>query len=76
MIDVPETEKPEKIDEPLSSASNSLFEQMPPVDQMADKVNASLDEMGEQLKKFSDHFGKQLNDMADELLGNSDRKDK
>ena len=76
VIDVPETEKPEKIDEPLSSAINSLFEQMPPVDQMADKVNASLDEMGEQLKKFSDHFGKQLNDMADELLGNSDRKDK
>ena len=48
---------------------------MPPVDQLADKVNASLDEMGEQLKKFSDHFGKQLNDMADELLGNSDHKD-
>ena len=76
VIDVPETEKPEKIDEPLSNAINSLFEQMPPVDQLADKVNASLDEMGEQLKKFSDHFGKQLNDMADELLGNSDRKDK
>ena len=76
VIDVPETEKSEKIDEPLSNAINSLFEQMPPVDQMADKVNASLDEMGEQLKKFSDHFGKQLNDMADELLGNSDRKDK
>lgn len=76
VIDVPETEKPEKIDEPLSNAINSLFEQMPPVDQLADKVNASLDEMGEQLKKFSDDFGKQLSDMADELLGNSDRKDK
>ena len=75
VIDVPETEKPEKIDEPLSNAINSLFEQMPPVDQLADKVNASLGEMGEQLKKFSDHFGKQLNDMADELLGNSDHKD-
>ena len=74
-IEVPESDKPEKVDEPLSSAINSLFEQMPPVDQLADKVNASLDEMGEQLKKFSDHFGKQLNDMADELLGNSDHKD-
>ena len=76
VIDIPETEKAEKIDEPLSNAINSLFEQMPPVDQLAEKVNASLDEMGEQLKKFSDDFGKQLNDMADELLGNSDRKDK
>ena len=74
-IEVPESDKPEKVDEPLSSAINSLFEQMPPVDQLADKVNASLDEMGEKLKKFSDHFGKQLNDMADELLGNSDHKD-
>lgn len=75
VIEVPESEKPEKVNEPLSSAINSLFEQMPPVDQLADKVNASLDEMGEQLKKFSDNFGKQLNDMADELLGNSDHKD-
>ena len=75
VIEVPETEKPEKVSEPLSSAINSLFEQMPPVDQLADKVNASLDEMGEQLKKFSDTFGKQLNDMTDELLGRNDRRD-
>ena len=75
VIEVPETEKPEKPNDPLSSAINSLFEQMPPADQLADKVNASLDEMGEQLKKFSDSFGKQLNDMTDELFGNNDRKD-
>ena len=75
VIEIPETEKPEKVNEPLSSAINSLFEQMPPVDQLADKVNASLDEMGEQLKKFSDTFGKQLNDMTDELLGKNDHKD-
>ncbi len=75
VIEVPETEKPEKSNDPLSSAINSLFEQMPPADQLADKVNASLDEMGEQLKKFSDSFGKQLNDMTDELFGNNDRED-
>ena len=75
VIEIPETEKPEKVNEPLSSAINSLFEQIPPVDQLADKVNASLDEMGEQLKKFSDTFGKQLNDMTDELLGKNDHRD-
>ncbi len=74
-IEIPEREKPEKTNEPLSSAINSLFEQMPPVDQLADKVNASLDEMGEQLKKFSDTFGKQLNDMTNDLLGKNDHRD-
>lgn len=54
---------------PLSSAINALFDQIPQVDQMADKVNASLNEMGEQLKQFSADLGKQIADMADELMG-------
>ena len=51
-IPVIEVEEPEKEDEsmpdcPLSSAINDLFEKMPPVDKMVDKVNSSLDELNE-----------------------------
>ena len=41
---------------PLSSAINDLFENMPPVDKMVDKVNTSLDELGDSLRKFSGEF--------------------
>jgi len=79
-IPVISVEEPEKADEgdfadcPLSSAINDLFEQMPPVDKMMDKVNSSLDELGENLKKFSDEFDKQLNDFSDQMMG-ADNKD-
>ena len=59
---------------PLSSAINDLFEKMPPVNKMMDKVNSSLDELGDNLMKFSGEFDKNLNDFADQLMGN-DKKD-
>lgn len=59
---------------PMSAAINDLFEQMPPVDKMMDKVNSSLDELGENLKKFSDEFDRQLNDFSDQMMG-CDKKD-
>lgn len=59
---------------PMSAAINDLFEQMPPVDKMMDKVNSSLDELGENLKKFSDEFDKQLNDFSDQMMG-TEKKD-
>ena len=52
-IEVPEKGTSEQNDSPLSSAINALFDDIPQVDKMAEKVNSSLDEMGEQLKKFS-----------------------
>ena len=74
-------EEPEKKDDgrdfadcPMSAAINDLFEQMPPVDKMMDKVNSSLDELGENLKKFSDEFDRQLNDFSDQMMG-CDKKD-
>ena len=54
---------------PLSSAINDLFENMPQVDKMMDKVNSSLDELGENLLKFSGEFGKQLDDFTDKMMG-------
>ena len=61
-IPVIEVEKPDEKEDtgfedcPLSSAINDLFEQMPPVDKMMDKVNNSLDELGDSLRKFSGEF--------------------
>ena len=60
---------------PLSSAINDLFENMPPVDKMVDKVNSSLDELGDSLRKFSGEFDKQLNEFADQMMGKDDKKD-
>ena len=79
--DVPviEVEKPEDKEDtgfedcPLSSAINDLYEQMPPVDKMMDKVNNSLDELGDSLRKFSGEFDKQLNDFADQMMGKDDQ---
>ena len=73
-IPVIEVEEPEKEDEsmpecPLSSAINDLFEKMPPVDKMVDKVNNSLDELNDNLRKFSGEFDKQLSDFADQMMG-------
>ena len=56
VIEVEKTEDSEEntfADCPLSSAINDLFEKMPPVDKMMDKVNSSLDELGDNLKKFT-----------------------
>ena len=55
---------------PLSSAINDLFEKMPPVDKMMDKVNSSLDDLGENLRKFSGEFDKQLNEFAEQMMKN------
>ena len=73
-----EEEKPEQPDAgscPLSSAINDLFENMPPVDKMVDKVNSSLDDLGDSLRKFSGEFDKQLNEFSDQMMGKDDRKD-
>lgn len=58
---------------PLSSAINDLFDSIPSVDKIADKVNSSLDELDESLRKFSGNFDKQLNEFADKMMGNSDK---
>ena len=59
---------------PLSSSINDLFEKIPPMEKMMDKVNSSLDELGDNLMKFSGEFDKNLNDFADQMMGN-DKKD-
>lgn len=69
-----EKEDDEFADCPLSSAISDLFEKMPPVDKMMDKVNSSLDELGDNLRKFSGEFDKQLNEFADQMMG-EDKKD-
>lgn len=57
---------------PLSSAINDLFEELPPVDKMVDKVNSSLDELGSNLRRFSGEFGKQLDEFADQISGKNE----
>lgn len=74
VIEVEEDEEEEEKNDgeaecPLSSAINDLFENMPQVDKMMDKVNTSLDELGENLLKFSGEFGKQLDDFTDRMMG-------
>ena len=80
-IPVIEVEEPEKDDEdmpdcPLSSAINDLFEKMPPVDKMVDKVNSSLDELNDNLRRFSGEFDKQLSDFADQMMGKDNPEQK
>ena len=57
----------------ISDAIDDLFDQVPSVDSMAEKMNDALDQMGSNLKKFSDEMDKQLNDLSDQLTG-SDQK--
>ena len=57
----------------ISDAIDDLFDQVPSVDSMAEKMNDALDQMGSNLKKFSDEMDKQLNDLNDQLTG-SDQK--
>ena len=64
--DVPEEDATEC---PLSSAINDLFEKMPPVTKMVDKVNSSLDELGDSLRKFTGQFDQELNDFSDRMMG-------
>ena len=76
VIKVDEAEEDEEslfADCPMSSAINDLFEQMPPVDKMMDKVNSSLDELGENLRKFSGDFDRQLNEFTDQMMGKDDK---
>ena len=61
------------VNNPLSSAINDLFENLPPVDKMVDKVNSSLDDLGDSLRKFSGEFDKQLNDFADQMMGKNNQ---
>ena len=75
VIEVEKTEDSEEntfADCPLSSAINDLFEKMPPVDKMMDKVNSSLDELGDNLKKFNDDFGKELDEFTDRMMNKND----
>lgn len=71
VIEIGEEEK-EVEDCPLSSAINDLFEKMPPVDKMMDKVNNSLDDLGENLRRFSSDFDRQLNEFSDQMMGKDD----
>ena len=68
VMEIPEVKKETKEDScPLSSAINDLFENMPPVDKMAERVNQSLDELGENLRKFSGEFDKELGRFTEQL---------
>ncbi len=77
VIEVGTTEKADQQEEysPLSSAINDLFEQMPPVDKMAEKVNTSLDELGENLRKFSGELSKGIDQIAEQLTEDDGKKD-
>jgi hypothetical protein len=78
VIEIEEEAEKEKVGEcPLSSAINDLFENMPPVDKMVDKVNSSLDDLGENLRKFSSDFDKKLKDFSDQMMekDDSDKKE-
>lgn len=70
----PEQKPADKSVSPLSSAINALFDDIPPVDKMADKVNSSLDEMGEQIRKFSSELSRQITDFADGLVGKNNKE--
>lgn len=73
VIEIEEEAEKDKVGEcPLSSAINDLFENMPPVDKMVDKVNSSLDDLGENLRKFSSDFDKKLKDFSDQMMGKDD----
>ena len=76
VIEIEEEEEKTVEECPLSSAINDLFENMPPVDKMVDKVNSSLDDLGENLRKFSSEFDKQLNDFSDQMMGKDDSGEK
>lgn len=78
VIEIEEEAEKKKVGEcPLSSAINDLFENMPPVDKMVDKVNSSLDDLGENLRKFSSDFDKKLKDFSDQVMekDDSDKKE-
>ncbi len=74
VIEIDEDEEEDKAEEncPLSSAINDLFEKMPPVNKMVDKVNSSLDELGDNLRRFSSEFDRQLNEFSDQMMGKDD----
>lgn len=73
-VESEENDTSEEASCPLSSSINDLFEKIPPMEKMMDKVNSSLDELGDNLMKFSGEFDKNLNDFADQMMGN-DKKD-
>lgn len=76
VIHVEENEEADTVipeNNPLSSAINDLFENLPPVDKMVDKVNSSLNGLGDSLRKFSGEFDKQLNDFADQMMGKNNQ---
>ena len=69
VMDIPEKDPSEpRQRNPLSDAIDELFDKVPPVDQMAEKVNSTLDEMSESLRRFSADFGKKVQDMADQIM--------
>lgn len=72
VIKVEDEEDSEPEDCPLSSAINDLFEKIPPVDKMKEKVNNSLDELGANLRKFSGKFEKELNEFAERMSEKAD----
>lgn len=75
VIELPREKEVSQSDTPLSDAIDSLFENKPQMDQMAERINTSLDEMGKQLVQFSSDLGKQISDMADGLMNKSDGND-
>ncbi len=66
--------EPESLkDSPLSLAIDDLFERMPPVDKMADRVNSSLDVLDENLKKITGDFNRELDRLTNTMMGNEER---
>ena len=51
----------------ITDAINDLFDQVPSVDAMAEKMNDTLDQMGDRLKKFSDGLDEQIQKLSDQL---------
>lgn len=73
VIEIPAEEKAAPKETSVSDAIDNLFGETPQVEEMAGRINSSLDEMGKQLVQFSSDIGKKISEIADEMMGNSDK---
>ena len=73
VIEIPAGEKAAPKETSVSDAIDNLFGETPQVEEMAGRINSSLDEMGKQLVQFSSDIGKKISEIADEMMGNSDK---
>ena len=56
----------------ITEAINSIFDETPSVNTMAEKMNDTLDQMNSHLKKFSEEMDKHLQDLNENILGTDD----